>query len=287
MTIVMSGLAVGSLYALVALGYGITYISSGVINFAQGYLIMLGTFLAYQGLNTFKVPLPVVIIGAAVTVGVANAFIERLCIRLLRDRHSHTEMVTTVGAATIISGVVTLIWGSDPLALHLLQTSLPIHVLGGLTTSGQLILLGLTIGVGISLMLVASRTRIGLFSRAVAEDREAASLRGIDVNRLSVGAFILAGLITGALGPIVGVETFAVVSLGPALAVKGFVVLALGGPRNLEGALVCGLAIGVIEAETGRYLSGSWEDIVTYLVFIIVLAIRPSGLFSRTSERLV
>jgi branched-chain amino acid transport system permease protein len=287
MTILYSGLALGALYALVAMGYAVTYIASGVVNFAQGYLVMLGTYLSYLGLNTWSLPLWVTIVGAAVCGGLVNIVIERVCIRPLRNRAAHSEMITTVGAATLITGIISLVWGSNVKGVAVLQNAVPRKVLGGLLSLGDLWLFAAVVVCGLGLILLSNRTRIGIISLAVAEDREAATLRGINVNMLSFGAFFVAGVLACVVGPLVGVKTSATLTLGPILAVKGFVVFALGGIRSFTGALLCGLAIGVLEAYAGRYVNGSAQDLVTYVVFIGVLLILPAGLFGRRQERLV
>jgi branched-chain amino acid transport system permease protein len=287
MTIIISGLAVGSIYVLAGLGYALTFAASGVVNFAQGYVVMLGTFLAYLGLNTLSLPLPLVVLLAAAAGALTNAVVERVCVRPVSGRESHAEILTTIGAATIISAVVQLVWGSNPLGLNLLRSSLPVHIADALTPVINLWLIGLALACTALLVLLTRRTRIGMVSQAVAEDREAATLRGINVNILSLGAFIVAGALAAGVGPAVGVETYAITSLGPLLAVKGFVVLALGGTRSYGGVVICGLLIGVLEAEAARYLSGAWQDVVTFVVFLVVLLIRPQGLFGKPRERVV
>lgn len=287
MTIILSGLAVGSIYVLAALGYALTFAASGVVNFAQGYIVMLGVYLSYFGLNTLSLPLPVVVLLAAVGGAVTNAVVEIVCVRPLTGRDSHAEILTTIGAATIIAAAVELIWGSNPLGLKLLNNSLPIHIGDALTPVINLWLIGLALGCSALLMVLTRRTRLGMVSQAVAEDREAANLRGINVNSLSLGAFVAAGALAAAVGPAVGVETYAITSLGPLLAVKGFVVLALGGTRSYGGIVICGLLIGVLEAEAARYFSGAWQDVVTFIVFLLILLIRPQGLFGRARERVV
>ena len=287
MTIILSGLAVGSIYVLAALGYALTYAASGKVNFAQGYVVMLGIYLAYFGLNTLSLPLPIVVLLAAAGGAVTNAIVELVCIRPLTGSDSHAEILTTIGAATIIAAAIELIWGSNPLGLKLLRNSLPIHIGDALTPIIDLWLIGLALGWAVLLMVRTRRTRLGMVSQAVAEDREAATLRGINVNSLSLGAFIVAGALAAAVGPAVGVETYAILSLGPLLAVKGFVVLALGGMRSYGGIVICGFLIGVLEAEAARYFNGAWQDVVTFIVFLVILLIRPQGLFGKSQERVV
>jgi branched-chain amino acid transport system permease protein len=137
------------------------------------------------------------------------------------------------------------------------------------------------------LIIYARSSMIGLATLAMAEDREAAALRGVNVRALALGAFALSGVLAGVLGPVVGAKTFAVATLGSALALKGFVALALGGFGSLTGGLIGGLAIGMIEEFTARYLGSSYSTLIVFAVLLLVLMTRPSGLFGTVRERMV
>jgi len=289
MTVLIAGLAVGSIYVIAAHGYVLTFMASGSVNFAQGYIVMLSTFIAYLGINSLDLPVIVVVLMAAVVGAVINALVEIFCIRPIKRKggDSHAEILTTVGAATVISGVVALVWGTDPLRVDLFQGTQPFYFAGGLTSSINLWLILIAVVITVALALFTARTQVGMVSQAVAEDRESAVLRGIAINRLSIGAFVIAGIVAGAVGPFVGAKSFALVALGPMLAVKGFIVLALGGKSSYIGALVCGLTIGLVEAYSGRYLDGSWQNIMVLLVFITVILMRPQGIFGHSTERAV
>jgi branched-chain amino acid transport system permease protein len=128
---------------------------------------------------------------------------------------------------------------------------------------------------------------LGLALLAVAEDREAALLRGVNVRRVALGAFVFSGLLAGALGPVIGPKTFAVATLGSALALKGFVALAMGGFGSLPGGLIGGLAVGLIEASTSRWLGSDYADLMVFGVLLLILLVRPTGLFGRVRERMV
>jgi branched-chain amino acid transport system permease protein len=121
----------------------------------------------------------------------------------------------------------------------------------------------------------------------MAEDREAASLRGVNVRALALGAFAVSGLLAGALGPVIGSKTFAVATLGSALALKGFVALALGGFGSVGGALIGGLAIGMTEEYSARYLGSSYSNLLVFAVLLVVLMAKPTGLFGQVRERMV
>src|SRR6185369_9838602 len=133
--------------------------------------------------------------------------------------------------------------------------------------------------------LIGRRTMLGLALLAVVEDREAAQLRGVNVRRMALGAFAFSGLLAGLLGPLIGPKTFAVATLGSALALKGFVALAIGGFGSVPGGLVGGFAVGLVEASAGRWLGSAYADLSVFAMLLLVLLVRPTGLFGRVRER--
>jgi branched-chain amino acid transport system permease protein len=283
-TAIISGLATGSIYALIAIGYNITYLSAGALNFAQANLVVLGAFLTawcYQhGWAAYAI-YPAV----GVAVAVIAMLEERLAIRPLRNRGSHSELVTTLGAATIITGTIIVIWGSDPIEVTSFGANSPFSILGGRAQPIDFILMGCAVGVAALLVLLVRRTSFGIATLAQSEDADAASLRGIDVRRLSLYGFGLAGLLAGLMSPIVGNKTYAVASVSLLLAVKGFVALTFGGLGSIEGALIGGLCIGVIESLAARYVGADYRDIALFLVFAATLLVRPQGLFGKPHLR--
>lgn len=274
-----AGLSVGSIYALVALGYCVTYLAARAVNFAHGYLQVLGSFVAYSALTQFGLPVVAAFVVTIVTLALGNLLVEIAAIRFIREKSSHAELVTTVGAATIIMGFMTIIWGTDPLRVDLFSADTYRALSIGGVGPVDYLLIAATILIGSALEILSRKTRFGLAALAVAEDREAAMLRGINVKLLSTGAFILAGAIAGMVAPLVGAKTFAIAEVAPALAVKGFVVAAIGGIGRFRGALIFGLAIGVIEAYVARYTDPIWQNFVVYVVFIGLMMLRPAGVF--------
>lgn len=285
MTLIWGGLALGAVYALVAVGYNIVFISSKTFNFAQAQLMMIGAFVAYSGLVTWGLPWPVVIVLAAAAVAVAAAIEERLAIRPVKDMHN--VLVTTLGAAIFLDGVAQLTWGSQPLTVPFFGGDDAITFLGGRVYPVELALIALSIVLVLGLMQFSRRSITGLALLGMSEDREAAQLRGVNVRRLAFMAFVATGMIAGAVGVFVGPKTFAVSTLGAALALKGFVALAIGGFGSMPGALVGGAMVGLAESLAGRYLGGAYANLTVFLILIAVLMLRPAGLFVRSRERVV
>jgi branched-chain amino acid transport system permease protein len=285
MTTIWAGLSIGAVYALVAIGYNVVFTASGIFNFAHAQLMMVGIFVAYSGLVTFGWPLLVVFLVAAGVVGVIAGLEERLAIAPVRGTEGH--LVTTVGVASLLDGVSQLIWGNQPLQVPFFGSAGVWHVAGGLVLPVELLLIVAAIVVTVSLVVVSRRTMLGLALLAVSEDREAALLRGVNVRRIALGAFAFSGLLAGALGPVIGPKTFAVATLGSALALKGFVALAMGGFGSIPGGLVGGFAVGLIEANAGRWLGSVYADLSVFAVLLLILLVRPTGLFGKLRERVV
>jgi branched-chain amino acid transport system permease protein len=285
-TAMISGLAVGSIYALIAIGYNITHLASGVLNFAQAHLMVLGIFLSVwmfdHGVTAF-----VVVPACGVIVALVALLEERLAIRPLRALGAHSELVTTLGFATLITGVIIVVAGSDPRVVHFPISNDSFRFLGGRVQPVDLALIVVALGAAAIVALLLRRTRLGVATLAQSADREAALLRGIDVRRLSMIGFLAAGMLAGLVGPLVGDKTYAAPSLGLLLAVKGFVVMCLGGLGSIEGAWLGGLVVGVLEVLASRYAGTDYRDLATFVVFAALLLSRPQGLFGTTSMRMV
>jgi branched-chain amino acid transport system permease protein len=284
-TLIWGGLALGAVYALVAIGYNIVFTASGTFNFAHAQLLMLGTFLAYWGLAVLKWPVVLVFVMAAVVVGAAAVVEERFAIRTVRG--TEAQLVTTVGVATLINGASQLIWGSQPLSVPFLNGNNVWTVFGGRVLPVEIVLIIVAVLLAGGLIYYSRHSMIGLAVLAMAEDREAAQLRGINVRMLALGAFAVSGVLAGAVGPIVGPKTFAVATLGSALALKGFVALALGGFGSIGGGVVGGFAIGLIEQYSARYFGSTYVNLTIFGVLLLILLARPAGLFGRIQERMV
>jgi branched-chain amino acid transport system permease protein len=280
---IYAGLSTGAIYALVAIGYNVTLTSAGVLNFAFANTLVLGGFVALST-TALGLPLPVTLVACALACALTSVVVERTAIRFM-PAGSHAELITTLGAGTIITALTAIIWGSDPRRLTLFEQQ-PLNLLGGRVLPISLVLIGLPLLLGVGLHLV-SRTRFGLISRAQAYDREATMLRGVDVRWLSIAAFALSGLVAGVAGPFVLMSTSASAFLALNIALKGFVVLALGGLGSQLGAVVSGFLVGMIESFVNLYVGPFFGDYAVFVVFVLVLLFRSQGLFGTRSLRLV
>jgi branched-chain amino acid transport system permease protein len=292
-TTIWAGLAVGAVYALVAIGYNVVLLASGVFNFAHAQLIMLGTYMAFVGGSSLGLPALLVIPFAAVVVGAVAVVEERVAIRPLMSgrRDPHAALITTIGAAVIIDGIVLRIWGIDPRTVKSPVGTHTLHLFGGTVQANDVVLICAVVILGVGLHLWSRHTLTGLASLASAEDRDAAMARGVNVRLLGLGAFLVAGLIAGAAGILVGAKLYANAGIGDTIALFGFVAIAIGGSGSQLGGLIGGLSTGIIYALVERYSGAKngadWANIIVFLVFLFILFARPRGLFGGVVERQV
>ncbi|CAN5273915.1 branched-chain amino acid ABC transporter permease [soil metagenome] len=283
----ISGLSLGSIYSLVAVGYNLTMLTSLVANFAYAAFIVTGmyvtVFLYSLGLNF------VLIFAILIAIGAIVALIEYLvAIRPIQGRGDHAELVTTVGITTVLQGLLYLGTAADAQPVPFFGSNAMIDMFGGGRTSpAELILVVVAVIVALGAHFWATRTRTGLAALSQSEDRDAALILGVHPGRMSFIMFVFSGMLGFALAPFVGPVTFAIVSVASVLAIKGFVVLAIGGVGNQLGALLAGLALGVVEALVIRFTDVAYQNIAVFAIFIAVLLFRPQGLFGVIRERAV
>lgn len=285
MTAIWSGLAIGAVYALVAIGYNVVYIAYTTFNFAHAQLMMFGIFVTYWASVVADLPLWLAFIACGAVVGVIALIEEFIAIRPVKGAHAH--LVTTLGVATLLDGVTRLIWGDQVLRVPAVGSAETITLLGGRVSITELVLIVAVIVVTGLITLYSRRSLTGLALLAMAEDRDAALLRGINVKRLALGAFVFAGVLAGLTAPLVGPKTFAVATLGAALALKGFVAVAIGGFGSMPGALIGGFTVGLVESVSGRTLGSEFPTIMVFVVLLLILLLKPTGLFGLTRERVV
>jgi branched-chain amino acid transport system permease protein len=299
---VLNGLVLGSLYALVALGYTMVYGILELINFAHGEVVMLGAMVALAVLTALAesgLPASVQIalaLLAAVPVCMAVGFaIERVAYRPLRGAPRLAPLITAIGVSIVLQNVAMIIWGRQYVPFPPV-IDVQVYEWGGVTvTDLQLLILVLAVLMMVALLLLVSRTRLGRAMRATAQHPEVAALMGVDVNRIISVTFVIGS----ALGAIAGILVSAYYGLGHyamgfVLGLKAFTAAVLGGIGNIPGAMLGGLALGVIESLgagyigdlTGGVLGSHYQDVFAFFVLILVLVFRPSGLLGeRVADR--
>jgi branched-chain amino acid transport system permease protein len=288
MIVIWSGLSVGAIYALTALAYTIVFIPSGTFNFAQAFFVMIGAFLAYTTLVSWHLPWIVAVLVCGAVAGAAGYVEEWTALRPIRGKGTHAELVTTVGFGFLLTGIAQLVWGTSPLEVPFIGSNTPFSLLGGRVRPDDVALIITAVVIAVGLWLFSRRSLTGLASLAAAQDREAAALKGVNVNRLSGWAVVLACCLSGVVGPLIAPETYAVTSLATSLVIVAFVAVVLGGFGSFIGAAVGGFLMGLIEALGGRYLNVNYGNILVLAALVAVLLLRPNGIFgARATRRLV
>lgn len=286
---IWSGLALGAVYATVALGLTISMLPSAIFNFAQGAIVVTGIYLTYSILATEHLGL-VALLALNTSIGMTLGVIcEVVCVRALRGRArtpgQRNEMVTTIGLSTLILGAIGVHWGYQPDVVPFHGPTTPVHLLGVIARPDQIVLVAGAIAAAIALHLWSRRTRWGQACLAVAEDRDAAALRGINVNLLSLAGFAAAGAFGTVSAIAIGPTTYAIPTLAVPLALGGFVAIALGGRGHFLGCLAAGLLVGVASSLAIRYIGANYADLAVLAILLVTLVLRPVGLSGPQSVR--
>ena len=284
--ITLAGLGTGGLYALTGLAFVIIYKSTGVVNLAIGEMLMLGAYLCFGLATGMGLPIWIAIALAVIGSGLAGGLIERVAIRPMLGESPISVFMITVGLASVLIGIVELVWTAEPRRMPAIMPDKAIFIGEAFVPSKVFYGFFVTI-ILISLVLLVFRYwRGGVALRATASDQPAAYSMGINVPRVFSLSWIVAGMIAAVAGVIVG----AIGGISPAMGIFGLsvlVVVIVGGLDSVLGALVAGMAIGLIEAWASGFLGGEFKIVATFLVLIVVLMIRPYGLFgTREIERL-
>jgi branched-chain amino acid transport system permease protein len=282
---VFSGVTVGAMYALAALGFSLIYNASGVINFAQGEFIMLGgmfaVFLAQAG-----IPLPLAIVLAIALAALAGILVEKLAIEPAGNAEVVTLIIITIGASLTIRGLVQVFMGKGNHALPPFSGDTPISIAGATLLPQSLWVIGVTVVVVAALAWFFGRTLLGKAVLSTAYNKLAAQLVGVNTRFILLLSFALAAAL-GALGGIlIAPITYTSYDAGIMLGLKGFVAATLGGLGSGVGAIAGGLLLGIVEAMTAGYVSSAYKDAMPFVLILLILFFRPQGLFGRkTTER--
>jgi branched-chain amino acid transport system permease protein len=276
-----TGLSNGMVYALIAVGFVIIYKASDVINFAQGEFLLLGAYLAFAFIAQVGLPWH---LGVAATLMVAlliGLVVERFVLRPLIGEPIISMIMVTIGLSSVIKALVNAIWGSAPHSFPSFLPSNPIHMFGVVVTEDRLLTIGLA-GLLLGLFTLFFRyTRDGIAMRAIADDQQAALSMGISIKRVLAVAWAMSAA-AAAVGGIMVANLVGVSHDISFVGLRVFPVVILGGLDSIPGAIVGGAIIGLLESYTGGYVGEGLNLIVPFIVLIIVLMVRPYGLFGKT-----
>jgi branched-chain amino acid transport system permease protein len=301
---IINGLTLGAVYAMVALGYTMVYGIIQLINFAHGEVVMIGAMVAFSvigallGLDSGLPPALIVLLGGAAAIPVCMAVayaMERVAYRPLRGAPRLAPLITAIGVSIILQQLGMMIWSRNPLAFPQILENRIFHLGGATVSTVQLAIWLVAVSMMGALTLMIHRTRLGIAMRATSQNPQVAGLMGIDVNKVIAATFIIGAALAAIAGVMVGTYYgIAHYTMGSLLGLKAFCAAVLGGIGNLPGAMLGGLILGVVEALgagyigdfTGNWFGSNYQDVFAFIVLILVLVFRPSGLLGeRVGDR--
>ncbi len=279
---ILNGLTIGSIYALIALGYTMIYGIMKLINFAHGEVFMLGAYMSYVGMVKLNMPFFAALIFSMVVSGFVGFLIERIAYRPLRDSSRVSALITAIGVSILMQNLIIRYFGADIIALPKVEL-LRSFTIGGIVISGnQIVIFSITIFLLIVLQYIVYKTDFGRAMRAVSTDAEAASLMGIDVNKTITITFVLGSVLAAAAGTLVANYYSNITPLmGVARGLKAFIAAVFGGIGLLNGAVLGSFVIGGIETVIAMTKFTMWREAAVYFVLIIILIVKPTGLLGK------
>ncbi|WP_432968876.1 branched-chain amino acid ABC transporter permease [Dactylosporangium sp. CA-233914] len=287
--VIVPGLTFGSIYALIAMSFNVSYRPTNVVNFAQGELVMVGSMLV-AATSIGGLPWPAAAVLVMVVVGAIALVEERVAVApvLRRSGHAIGWVITTLAFSLIIGEVAGKVWNDQPRAVDPpWPFSLTQHDVAGVTVSSYQVALVVAVVLIMLLLHRVDRTSLGVAMRAVAADRDGARLRGVNPAALTQLSFFISGALAGLAGLLAAPLLLASLGMGLTLLVKGFAALAVGGIGSNKGALVAGWTLGIVEAMGTRYATPGLQTVVLFGFMLLFLLVRPSGVFGQRVMRRV
>ncbi len=275
----VSGLTIGAIYALVAIGYNIIYNVTEIINFAQGEFVMMGGLFAVFFMETLHFPVFAAFFASIIMVGIVGFAMERLVIRRARNASVLSLIIITIAVSIILKGTAMLGWGKDPYSLPAFTSGGPILIGGAAVQVQALWVLAVSVAIVVSLTLFFHRSLYGKAMLACADNPSAARMVGIRVRQMVLLSFVLSAAIGAAAGVAITPISLMEYDRGALLGLKGFGAAALGGLGNFYGGFVAGLLLGLAESFCAGYLSSGYKDAVALILLLLVLFFKPEGLF--------
>ena len=286
----INGISIGSVYAIIALGYTMVYGIAKMLNFAHGDVIMIGAYISFCVTSYLGLPAWVSVIAALAVCTLLGITIEGLAYKPLRGTPSLAVLITAIGVSYFLQNAAQLIWSSSPKNFTSVVTMKPISMADGkIVITGEVLLtVAVCILVMVGLTLFTGKTRTGKAMRAVSEDRDAAQLMGINVNQTISTTFAIGS----ALAAIAGVLLCSTVptlqpTTGSMPGIRAFTAAVFGGIGSIPGAMLGGILLGIIETFSKAYLSTQFSDAIVFSVLIIILLVKPAGLLGKQIQEKV
>ena len=286
----INGISIGAVYAIIALGYTMVYGIAKMLNFAHGDVIMVGAYISFCVTSYLGLPAIVSILAAMVVCTALGVLIEGLAYKPLRGTPSLAVLITAIGVSYFLQNAAQLIWGTAPKNFTSIVTFKPFSFVGGkLVITGEVIItIAVSVAIMVGLTVFTGRTKMGKAMRAVSENRDAAQLMGINVNRTISMTFAIGS----ALAAIAGVLLCSTVptlqpTTGSMPGIRAFTAAVIGGVGSIPGAMLGGVLLGIIETFSKKYISTEFSDAIVFAVLIVILLVKPAGLLGKQVQEKV
>lgn len=279
--LVVAGVTVGSIYAIIAVSFNIIFKSTDALNFAQGDWVMMGGMIAATSYATGTMPVWLACLVGIALVGIVGVVSQRLTIYPLKQPSPLIITMISIGLALCTKSLVMIFLGKMPMGYPSFSGDQPLSLLGAQVQPQSIWIVAITLLFMVAVHYFFEKTLMGKAMRAVAADRNAASLAGINVRRSGMWTFMIAALAGGVAGVIITPMTLTAYDVGGVLGFKGFSAAMLGGLGSLHGAFIGGILLGVAEALAGGLISSQFKDAVSFILLLLVLFLRPNGLLGK------
>jgi len=280
----ISGILIGGVYALIGIGLTIIFGVMRVINFAHGDLLMLGMYITFFLFSLLHIDPFVSIVIVIPLMFLYGAFLQKVFINRALNALPQNQILLTIGMGLVMSNTVMLAFTSDYKILSTTYSSSSVTILGISVSEPLFVSFAITVAITAALYWFLYRTDTGQAVRATAQDREAAQLMGINVKRMSIIAFGMGSALAGTAGALISPTYYIFPQVGSVFTLKAFVITVLGGMGSIVGATLGGVLIGMAESIGGVYLGSGWKDVIVFVLFLLVLLFKPSGLLGTSKD---
>lgn len=280
----VNGISLGSVYAVIALGYTMVYGIARMLNFAHGDIIMVGGYICFIVMTSLGLPAIVGVLAAVVVCTILGITIERVAYKPLRSAPSLAVLITAIGVSYLLQNLALLIWGSDPKSFTSVVSMEPLRLFDGtLVITGETIVTIIVSAIIMAaLTLFVNRTKVGHAMLAVSEDKGAAQLMGINVNATISLTFAIGSALAAVAGVLLcSAQPSLLPTTGAMPGIKAFVAAVFGGIGSIPGAMIGGILLGIIEILSKYYISSQISDAIVFAVLIVVLLVRPAGILGK------
>ncbi|WP_448807428.1 branched-chain amino acid ABC transporter permease [Aminobacterium colombiense] len=278
----LNGLTIGIIYGLIALGFSMVYKAVGCLNFCHTVSVMLGALLSYTFIVQLSFPIWLTFLLVVVLLLIYGWAINQFFFRYFTNMSKTIFMLVAISLSGVLQQAALIIWGPEARAIPNILGSRNIYIAGAIFPMQSILLFAISIASLIILLLFFNRTKFGLSMRIAAEDPEAASLMGVNVEQTRAATFAITALLGGIAGFLIAPLFGVTLDIGQSLALKMFVAAVVGGVGYLPGAIGAGVLVGILESLSSAYISSGWRDVIIFSAGIAVLAIRPMGIFRKS-----